>query len=81
MTNNRKAFILNQLKKKGEVSVAELCSELEVSDMTIRRDLAKMEQEGLLRRVHGGAILEMGRSYERNFFMRNNHLTLYGAKT
>ena len=42
--------------ESGIVTVAELCQLLAVSDMTIRRDLAKLEGQSVLRRVHGGAV-------------------------
>jgi DeoR/GlpR family transcriptional regulator of sugar metabolism len=71
---NRRAVILEQLKNKGSITVAELCDEFQVSDMTVRRDLADMEKGGLLRRVHGGAVLGIGRSYEQAFVARSNHV-------
>jgi DeoR/GlpR family transcriptional regulator of sugar metabolism len=38
--------------------------------MTIRRDLDFLERRGYLRRVHGGAITDRGRSYEPSFLTR-----------
>jgi DeoR/GlpR family transcriptional regulator of sugar metabolism len=38
--------------------------------MTIRRDLRELDREGLLRRVHGGAISNLGRSYEPPYQIR-----------
>ena len=70
MRENRKAIIFDKLKEHGSVTVHELCETLNVSDMTIRRDLSEMERDGLLRRVHGGAVLAPGRSYERPYLMR-----------
>ncbi len=52
----RRVKILNQLKEKGIVRVDELSLDLNVSVITIRRDLASMESEGVLERTHGGAI-------------------------
>ncbi|WP_139891598.1 DeoR/GlpR family DNA-binding transcription regulator [Bacillus sp. D386] len=40
--------------KRGSLSVQELVEEFQVSDMTIRRDLQKLEQRGLFERYHGG---------------------------
>lgn len=48
--------ILTHLSSGGTVSVAQLAQRFGVSDMTIRRDLTELEREGLLERVHGGAI-------------------------
>lgn len=40
----------------GRVTVAELAQQLDITRETVRRDLAQLEQDGLLRRVHGGAV-------------------------
>lgn len=47
--------ILKRLYEGGSVAVADLARDFDVSDMTVRRDLAELEREGLLERVHGGA--------------------------
>ncbi|MFD2611699.1 DeoR/GlpR family DNA-binding transcription regulator [Paenibacillus gansuensis] len=49
--------IMEQLLSKREVTVAELSEQLQVTGKTIREDLAKLEEKGLLHRVHGGALL------------------------
>lgn len=48
--------ILTALQQTGRVLVDTLSEQLEVSVVTIRRDLDALEQKGLLRRVHGGAV-------------------------
>src|SRR5438105_5273448 len=48
--------ILTTLQQSGSVSVEGLSKELDVSLVTIRRDLDELERKGLLRRTHGGAI-------------------------
>lgn len=48
--------ILTAVQKTGRVSVDILSEQLEVSVVTIRRDLDALEQKGLLRRTHGGAV-------------------------
>jgi DeoR family transcriptional regulator, aga operon transcriptional repressor len=48
--------ILTALQKSGTVSVEGMSSELDVSLVTIRRDLDALERQGLLRRTHGGAV-------------------------
>lgn len=55
-TERRAQIILQQLLRAGKVSVATLAKRLKVSPTTIRRDLAELEQRGLLRRSHGGAV-------------------------
>ena len=52
----RREIILALLEEKGKVYVSELAKDMNVSEKTIRRDLTKMEQEGVLIRSHGGAI-------------------------
>ncbi len=47
--------ILSLLDKNGTVQVSELAEQFNVTEMTIRRDLQALEDEGLLVRVHGGA--------------------------
>ncbi|HUN87029.1 MAG TPA: DeoR/GlpR family DNA-binding transcription regulator, partial [Terracidiphilus sp.] len=50
------ALILRELHQAGCVSVETLRDRLEVSLATVRRDLQELEDRGLLRRTHGGAI-------------------------
>lgn len=51
----RHKTIAEELKRNGTMSVRELSDLLHVTEMTIRRDLAALEEAGILRRVHGGA--------------------------
>lgn len=55
LTSERKALILNVLKRDGRVIAKAISQQLGVSDDTIRRDLRELAGEGLLLRVHGGA--------------------------
>lgn len=48
--------ILTALQQSGRVSVDALSEQLDVSVVTVRRDLDALEQKGLLRRTHGGAV-------------------------
>src|SRR6202042_82698 len=52
----RVQYILTSLQQTGSVIVEELAEKLKVSVVTIRRDLDLLEQQGLLRRTHGGAV-------------------------
>lgn len=71
--NQRHNNILKLLSKDHETSVKNLTEALDVSSVTIRQDLNFLEKEGLLRRVHGGAVLKdaddianrLGVDYER----------------
>ena len=56
MNNPRHAEILDVLASGGDASVQDLADRFGVSLMTIRRDLAMLENEGELTRTHGGAV-------------------------
>jgi DeoR/GlpR family transcriptional regulator of sugar metabolism len=55
LADERFEKILALLKSNGFCTSQSLASELEVSDMTIRRDLAVLDKQGKIKRVHGGA--------------------------
>lgn len=71
----RHQFILEQIEQRGSVNVLELASSLNVSDMTVRRDLTELEKLGLVQRFHGGAVSARGRSYEPPLFARSIEYT------
>ncbi|MEZ3160771.1 substrate-binding domain-containing protein [Microbacterium sp. BWT-B31] len=52
----RHARVLAALARDGAVRVSQLLDELGVAPVTLRRDLAQLERDGLLVRVHGGAV-------------------------
>ena len=52
----RRAHVLTALARDGAVRISQLIDELGVAPVTLRRDLAQLEKEGLLVRVHGGAV-------------------------
>ncbi|WP_448952784.1 DeoR/GlpR family DNA-binding transcription regulator [Labrys neptuniae] len=56
LTSERKAYILDVLKREGRVVAKAVSRELGLSEDTIRRDLRELAGEGLLQRVHGGAL-------------------------
>ena len=64
LKSERHQQILKQLNANGSVRVSELARTLNVDAVTIRRDLAWLEQRGRLHRVHGGAILSTGERFE-----------------
>lgn len=55
MAQKRNEYILQELEEKGSVRVADLSKQLKCSDVTIRNDIQKLEERGLLFRTHGGA--------------------------
>lgn len=60
----RYKLIMELLKKHQRVKVNTLTEELGVSESTIRRDLQELEEQGLLKRTHGGAVLVGKLSFE-----------------
>jgi DeoR/GlpR family transcriptional regulator of sugar metabolism len=56
LTRQRKKYILERLKKEGQIVAKDLSQQLDLSEDTIRRDLRELAKEGLLQRVHGGAL-------------------------
>lgn len=58
------------LARNGEVAVADLARRFTVSEMTIRRDLEALEADGTARRIRGGAISAVSRSYEPPLALR-----------
>ncbi|MBQ6775193.1 MAG: DeoR/GlpR transcriptional regulator [Synergistaceae bacterium] len=61
-----------QLEKK--ISVAELSTDFKVTPETIRRDLARLEADGIVTRTYGGAVLNEARVIENSsFLLRASH--------
>ncbi|OAP40783.1 DeoR family transcriptional regulator [Sinorhizobium glycinis] len=56
LTTQRRAMISARLARDGQIVAKTFADELGVSEDTIRRDLREMATEGLLKRVHGGAL-------------------------
>lgn len=56
LTTQRKQLVLERLRQNGQVIAKALSEELGVSEDTVRRDLRELAAEGLLQRVHGGAL-------------------------
>ena len=55
--------IIQIISESGSVQVEELAKVLDVSLMTIRRDLEKLKQDGIIERFHGGAVIKREVSY------------------
>ena len=68
----RRSAILKLLQTNESITVTELSRELKVSEMTIRRDLRDMDRQGLLHRVHGGAVSTQ-HGYEPPYVLRQNY--------
>ena len=62
LTEERHSIILEQVKQNKSVTLTELCELLGASESTIRRDLTTLDERGLIKKVHGGAISTDDRS-------------------
>ena len=60
LKEERHQFILDRLHAHSRVYITALSEELGVSDDTLRRDLGELDKQGLLTKVHGGAIAKSG---------------------
>ena len=69
-TGTRRALIEESVIAKGEIDFVSLASEFNVSEMTIRRDIMRLEEKGVVRRVVGGAIALVGKATEPPFEAR-----------
>jgi DeoR/GlpR family transcriptional regulator of sugar metabolism len=72
IAQERRQHIFEDIEASGIASVRDLAHRFDVSTITIMRDLQELEQEGLIRRVHGGAISVRGASYEPPFIARES---------
>lgn len=68
LTEERHSIILDVLSRQRSASLAELCGLLNASESTVRRDLAILDESGLLTKVRGGAMAvnESFSAHERN---------------
>ncbi|MGX7013802.1 DeoR/GlpR family DNA-binding transcription regulator [Vagococcus silagei] len=69
----RMTDILNILKKRKKISNDELASILYCSPSTLRRDLIKLENQKLIRRVVGGSVLNIASTNEPSFYYRETN--------
>ena len=65
--SERKDVILGEIKRRGRVSVPELSSLLGVSQVTVRRDLQRLEREGYVVKTYGGAVSTDRVAFEFSF--------------
>ena len=72
-TYGRRQSLLDILRKQPGLRVPELATVLDVSEGTVRNDLNALEQQGVLMRVHGGAVLNQQDQFQNNSFLRRYH--------
>ncbi|WP_297596773.1 DeoR/GlpR family DNA-binding transcription regulator [uncultured Cetobacterium sp.] len=63
----RENSILELLKQKESIKIKEIVTLLNISEATARRDLSSLEKKELLKRVHGGAILNISSNISKDF--------------
>ena len=56
LKKERQAFIIQQINVHNKVLSSDLSTQLDVSEDTVRRDLQELSEEGMLIKVHGGAL-------------------------
>jgi DeoR/GlpR family transcriptional regulator of sugar metabolism len=86
--NRRQRKIIDGLSGEEKTSVRELADSLGVSAVTVRQDLNYLEEEGFLKRVHGGAVLQnaddiskrLVMNYERKLAIARKAATLVGEE-
>lgn len=68
----RQGQLAHLIERKGRISVAQVCQQFGISEATARRDLEAISERGLIRRVHGGAILIHQAAPEEPILSRTN---------
>jgi DeoR/GlpR family transcriptional regulator of sugar metabolism len=69
-TYGRRQSLIDTLRKQPGLRVPELARALDVSEGTVRNDLNALEEQGVLVRVHGGAVLNQQDQFQNNSFVR-----------
>ena len=72
----RQNNIIEIIKKNQKVSVNELADKFYISESSIRRDLDKLQNDGIIKRVHGGAVIVNGSSNEPPYDLRTYQYTV-----
>lgn len=70
LASERRQRIIRQLDAHGRVEVSDLVGLFHTSGETIRKDLISLEREGMLRRVHGGALRSEATTHEASLSAR-----------
>ncbi|GMV95925.1 MAG: DeoR/GlpR transcriptional regulator [Phycisphaerae bacterium] len=68
----RRQQLSELLARRGHAELSELVTELGVSESTIRRDLSQLEEEGVIRRTHGGAVFVSEKFAPLNYIARES---------
>jgi len=76
LAGQRQQLIVDEVRRRGAIRVSELTTLLNVSDMTIRRDLDVLASAGLVEKVHGGATAPGRPSVHEPGFEAKSHRQL-----
>ena len=57
LAEKRHQYILEQLRSNGRILVSSIAGDLDVTEVTVRRDLSLLSKTGLLKKTYGGAVL------------------------
>ncbi|EQB37581.1 hypothetical protein M948_03260 [Virgibacillus sp. CM-4] len=68
--SERRSKIIDLLHERKRITVKEIASQIGVSEATLRTDLNKMENDGLLTRTHGGAVINEDKENDTSFNVR-----------
>jgi DeoR/GlpR family transcriptional regulator of sugar metabolism len=71
LANQRRDKMLELLREDGSAKVISLAKIFKVSEVTIRQDLEKLEQDGFIKREHGGAFLKNVENSVKSFTILN----------
>lgn len=80
LKEERHRLILDTIEADGRVTVADLSRRLDVSEVTVRRDLQALAEQGLLRRAHGGALVLPSASPEPPVLQRATQTHIHKAQ-
>ena len=72
LLEDRKDYIFKQLDKQASITVKEISAALSISDVTVRKLLVQMEQEGTLKRSWGGAVRLTNAAHELPYTDKEN---------
>src|SRR5260370_7183370 len=70
LASERRRLILERVAEHQSIETQALADELSVSEMTIRRDIKRLEHDGFLRQTYGGATVHITKSVELGFNSR-----------
>jgi DeoR/GlpR family transcriptional regulator of sugar metabolism len=70
---DRRLRILEQVAEDQTIQVSDLAARFGVSEMTVRRDIRRLERDGFLKQTYGGATAHVTRSFDLTFNARALH--------